>query len=106
MSDELRSILDELKSRLQELYRERLVDLILYGSQARGDAVEGSDIDVLVVLRGEVEPCDETKRASDIVYDICYRYNVVVSCVSVSEENYMRGEGPLIRNVKREGIVL
>ncbi|MHB9038336.1 MAG: nucleotidyltransferase domain-containing protein [Armatimonadota bacterium] len=104
MSDKLRAILSEVKVRLQELYGDRLVDLILYGSQARGDAVEGSDIDVLVVLKGEVLPCDELDRVSDIIYDLSYRNDVVVSCVHVSEEKYARGEGPLIRNVRREGI--
>ena len=104
MSDEIRSILAELKERFQELYGERLVQMVLYGSQARGDAEDGSDIDVLVVLKGEVDPSSESQNAGDITYDISYRNDVVVSCVFVSEERYARGEGPLIRNVRREGL--
>ena len=40
MNNELKTILTELKTRLVNLYSERLVELILFGSQARGDAVE------------------------------------------------------------------
>jgi predicted nucleotidyltransferase len=43
-------------NRLLELYGPRFDRLLLFGSQARGDAAEGSDVDVLVVLHGEVQP--------------------------------------------------
>ena len=41
MDSRLRTILAELRAYLAELYGERLVDVVLFGSQARGDAVEG-----------------------------------------------------------------
>ena len=105
-SGELQAILQELKDKLSDLYGDRLADLILYGSQARGDADEGSDIDVLVVLKGEVDPCEELDRAGDAIYDISYQNDTLVNCIFVSEEKYDRGTGPLIRNVHREGIRL
>lgn len=103
---ELKSILTELKQRLSDLYGERLAQLVLYGSQARGDAEDGSDIDVLVVLRGEVNTSRELDTVGDVVYDLSYRHNTVVSCAFVTEERYARDEGPLIRNVHREGVGL
>jgi len=42
-----------VKSELQTLYGKRLAKLILYGSYARGDYHEGSDIDFLVVLKDD-----------------------------------------------------
>lgn len=54
MNDRLQTILAELRRRLQALYGPRLVRLVLFVSQARGDAEPGSDIDVLVVLHGAV----------------------------------------------------
>ena len=56
MNAQLKTILTELGDNFRTLYGDRLVRLVLFGSHARGDAVPGSDIDVLVVLRGPVEP--------------------------------------------------
>jgi predicted nucleotidyltransferase len=103
---ELKSILDELKQRLSDLYGDRLAELVLYGSQARGDADEDSDIDVLVVLRGDVDPCTELDRASDVVYDLSYQNDTLVTVVFVPESKYILGQGPLIMNAKREGLPL
>lgn len=104
MTQNLKTILSELKTRFQELYGDRLVELILYGSQARGDAEPGSDIDVLAVLRGEVNPCQEIERTSDIVYDLSFNNDTVVSCMYIDESTYAKGQGPYVRNVQREGI--
>ena len=56
------AIRHDLRNRLTELYGPRIDRLLLFGSQARGDAVEGSDVDVLVVLHGEVQPGEEIRR--------------------------------------------
>ena len=70
MNAKLCTILAELRCRLETLYGERLIRLILYGSQARGDAEPGSDIDVLVVLRGAVSSCEEIARTIADVADL------------------------------------
>jgi len=106
MNDKLTAILAELRRRFEALYGERLVQMILFGSQARGDAVPGSDIDVLVVLRGEVSPCEEISRSIADVADISLHNNEVVSCVFVSEEEFAREQSPLLLNVRREGMLI
>jgi predicted nucleotidyltransferase len=104
MNDTLTTILAELRRRFEVLYGIRLVQMILFGSQARGDAERGSDIDVLVVLRGEVSPCDEITRTIEDVADVSLRHNEVVSCVFVSEEQFERERSPLLLNIRREGV--
>ena len=62
MYDKLTIMLAELRRRFEVLYDTRMVKMRLFGQQARGDAEPGSDIDVLVVLQGEVSPSEETAR--------------------------------------------
>ena len=60
----------ELKQSFQTEPGDRLVKMVLFGSQARGDAEAGSDIDVLVVLQGEVVPSVEIFKTEVIVGDL------------------------------------
>jgi predicted nucleotidyltransferase len=106
MSDKVRDILAELRRRLARLYGPRLVKMVLYGSQARGDADPGSDIDVLVVLQGPVEPAEEIRRTGDDVWPLSYEHGISVMCVFVSQEEYERERSPLLLNVRREGVPL
>jgi len=101
---DVRGILTELRGQFEGLYGERLVGLTLFGSQARGDAEAGSDIDVLVVLGGEVSPGEEIRRTGGIVSDLSLRHDVVISCVFLDEERFLRRDGPLLRNIRREGV--
>ena len=104
MNPRIRTILADLRSRLEGLYGDRLVKLILYGSQARGDAEPDSDIDVLVVLKGDVSPGQEIERTGDIVSDVSLLHETVISCVFVSAERYGSEWTPLRSNVRREGV--
>lgn len=104
MSEQLRSLLKELRRRFEALYGPRLVRLMLYGSQARGDAEPGSDIDVLVVLAGPVRPGEEIARTLDDVAGLSLENNVAICCVFISADDFEREESPLMLNVRREGV--
>jgi predicted nucleotidyltransferase len=106
MTAKVRTIALELRRRFEALYGPRLKHLVLYGSQARGDAEPGSDVDVLVVLRGPVEPCAEIARTIEDVGDLSLQLNVVVACVFVSEEEFEHERSPLLLNVRSEGIAV
>jgi predicted nucleotidyltransferase len=67
MNIHLEPILTHLKKELTDLYGDRLQHLTLFGSQARGDAEPGSDIDVLVVLKSPVNPGEEIKRTGKAI---------------------------------------
>lgn len=94
----LRAILQELRARFERLYGDQLVGLLLYGSQARGDAEEGSDIDVLVVLRGLIDALDEIARAESIAADLRLANNIVISCVFKTPEQFETERSPLMPN--------
>ena len=106
--DDLSVILPELKQALQEHYGDRLVKLILYGSHARGEATEDSDIDVMVVLR-ELEHSDASKemtKTSSISSDISLKYSTLLTLFPISKQRLETYNSPLNINVKREGITI
>lgn len=106
MDDRLKTILAELRSLLETQYGERLVRIVLFGSQARGEAEPESDIDVLVVLKGEVSPAEEIARTSEILANLSLQFNEVISCVFMDEERFIHRNGPLLRNIRREGMTV
>jgi predicted nucleotidyltransferase len=106
MNVTLLSILSQLKQALTEIYGDRLLHLTLFGSQARGDAEPGSDIDVLVVLKSPVNPGEEIKRTGKAVADLSLHYDVVISCLFMDETQYQTRNGSLLRNIRKEGVLI
>lgn len=97
-------MLSELRETLGAFYGERLKGLYLFGSYARGDAEPGSDIDVAVVLHGEVEPFVEIERTGDAVAALSLANDVVVSLMFISEESFDGKWTPFLANLRREGV--
>ena len=81
---------------------------ILYGSEARGDAHEDSDIDVLVLLDKEKVTQNDRKQIAYPVYHIGYETDTVISVMLYTKQAWetdMRIT-PFYHNVMKEGIVL
>ena len=97
-------VLREIRQEVEKLYGRRLKKIILYGSCARGEATEESDIDLLIVLGGKVIPGKEIDRMIDIITDINLKHGVLISVYPVSEEDYSKINSPLLMNVRQEGI--
>ncbi|MEG3848956.1 nucleotidyltransferase domain-containing protein [Microcoleus sp. herbarium19] len=106
VNDKLKNILMQLRSHFEQLYDDRLTQMVLYGSQARGDAHPDSDIDVLVVLKAPVQAGEEIDRTLQIVADLSLQNDVVISCHFMNEERFTNYQGPLLRNIRREGILI
>ena len=104
MNEKLQTILKELHAKLAAEYGSRLVNVILYGSQARGDATPESDIDVMVVLKDEVNPYQEIDRTNELTSRLSLEYDTLISTLFVTEDR-LRSEGsPLLMNIRREGV--
>ena len=104
MTDKIKDVLAELRSGFDALYGERLERLVLFGSQARGDADTDSDIDVLVVLREKVNPGEEIARTGATLTALSLKYDAVVSCTFISTVRFVTEESPLLLNIRREGV--
>src|SRR5438128_12577123 len=104
MDARTQTIISELRKRLERIYDSRLLSVHLYGSRARGDAEAGSDIDLLVVLDGRVDPGKEIDRTGDITSRLSLEHNVVVSCLLVSAHRHATDKRPMLLNVSPQGI--
>jgi len=100
----IKEILNEFKEEIEKLYGNRLKNVILYGSWARGEANDESDIDLVIVLEGRVIPGREIDRMIDVITEINLKYGALISVFPVSEEEYSTVNSPLLINVRKEGI--
>jgi uncharacterized protein len=106
MNERIKTIVSEFRQRLQQLYGNRLEQVILFGSQARGDAVEGSDIDVMIVLKGDVNVGDEISRTTELCAELSLAYDVLISTIFMSAYRFTSEQSPLLINVHREGVAI
>lgn len=103
---QLEVILREIKDYFHLLYQNQLQKIVLYGSQAREDGREDSDIDLLVILSGVVDPYQEIDRTSEFIARLCLDYNVVVSRHFISAAKFQSGDNPFLDNIRPEGVTL
>jgi uncharacterized protein len=97
----------ELKSRLASRFGPDLLDARLFGSYARGEADEDSDVDVFVLLRTAGWP--ERKAVLDIAGDLFAESGLLISPTVFDlarYEEWRRQERPLVMDIEREGVRL
>jgi len=88
------------------LYNDNLVNIVLYGSYARGDYNQKSDIDLLVVLKNIQSIGKEIDKIVDAIYDINLKYNTLISIVPITYKDYKNINSPLLLNVREEGVLV
>ncbi|HSA07175.1 MAG TPA: nucleotidyltransferase domain-containing protein [Candidatus Gastranaerophilales bacterium] len=106
MKEQVEKIIEEFKNKMIPIYKNQLVKLILFGSQARNEAVEGSDIDIIVILKDEINPAAEINKCSDVIAELSLKFDIVISCIFAQEDKFNNKKTPLFMNIKKEGIIL
>lgn len=105
--DELTALNQDVKRVLTDLYGDRLDRVVLFGSYARGDFHEESDVDYLVVLTDEnIGGGKEIRYMAPVIGMLSLRYDVEVSIFPTSASKYMSGYTLFYQAVQQEGIRL
>ncbi len=94
------------KESLSEYYGARLKGVILYGSVARGEALQSSDIDLLVLLSPPLDYFAELRQIVDLLYPIQLESEQLISAKPALASDYEMGSISLYRNARREGVVV
>ena len=98
------AIMKELKERLQRKFS-FISKVILFGSQATGQAVEFSDHDILIIASQPIS-WRQRREIVDEVYVSDLKYNILtdVKVISEPELKSLKGKQPFVQHALQEGV--
>ena len=102
------AVIKESKDLLAQNLGENLQNVILFGSQAQGNAKPDSDYDLLVVLKN-VCSYSLKRKILDICCELCVKYEVLLDVKIISQyelDNTLKGKQPLYTQAILNGIYL
>ena len=101
------SEINELIDGILSAVGNKVVSIILYGSVARGENSEESDVDIAIILSKELTK-DSKNMLSDNIVDLDLKYDKVYSIVDIKEIDYDKWNKyiPFYINIAKEGVVL
>lgn len=100
-------VIKDFTETMKKHYGDRLSKIILYGSYARGDYNEESDIDFMVLLNDEeVRAMKELFNTNSEVYDLTLKHDILVSMFATSKKKYEFATKAFYQFVKKEGITV
>ncbi|HET9226404.1 MAG TPA: nucleotidyltransferase domain-containing protein [Thermoanaerobaculia bacterium] len=96
----------EIKARLENAFRDRLQGVLLYGSEARNEFREGSDLDLMVLLDGPVRLGRDLETIVEALYPVQLEIEAPIHATPVSAKVFEAGEFGLYRSARRDGVFL
>lgn len=102
-----KKILDELVKGVLCIFQNSVVQIILYGSVARGTNTEESDVDVAILMNSAMDEVSE-ELLSEFIVDMNLKYDKVFSVIDIEYDLFQKWENviPFYNNVAKEGVVL
>ena len=100
-------VLGELVEGILSILESQVIRIVLYGSIARGTNTAESDVDIALLLNGNLSRETEDKL-SDLIVDLNLKYDIVLSVIDIDYEMFKKWEKvtPFYKNVNEEGVVL
>ena len=107
-ANELKSITDRMRVGVEKIFPGQKVEMILFGSYARGDYEEGSDIDLMILVdSSRAEIAGKNWEVGDAAAEILCDHGILVSPI-VENREYFRSNTklPFFRSIQQEGVQL
>lgn len=103
----INQLISRINSELKKKFKEKLDKIILFGSYARGEYDNESDIDLLVLIDDE-EPKKYNDEIVDFEVDLTIKYGVLPSIILRNTSYYNENKEiiPFFRDVTNEGVEL
>ena len=104
---EVRSIIAQLHESLTNIFPHEQFDVILFGSYARNDADDGSDIDVMFLVDSSRQTIQEKHwQVGEAAAEVLMDHGIVVSPIVENRAYYHENANilPFFKNVQREGV--
>ena len=107
--EDLSCLLERYKEAVSQILGERLKRIILYGSYARGDFKQDSDMDIMILA--DIQP-EEISNLADRIYDITYDFEVKYemeinpSIQSIQVYEQRKGVYPFFMNIEKDGVAV
>ena len=107
MEEKHQEVIDEFAQKALRKYKDKIDSIILFGSVARGEAKEDSDIDILVVVVGD--RFKMRRELSGIVLDMLLETGKYISVKTLSMEDFKflrEVKSSFLSNVIKEGVYI
>ena len=100
-------IITDMSKRIQDLFPGETIDIILFGSYARNEETDESDIDVIYLVdASKATISDRNWQIGEAAADLIMEYGVVISPIVENREYFQRNADvlPFFANIRREGV--
>ncbi len=109
MPENIRNIIYRFSQELRRILGDKLTKIIVYGSYARGDFRENSDIDIMILVdMSDIELKSYGEKLSYMTYDFNLDHDIDIKPIAKSEEIFNKWvvNYPFYSNIHKEGVIL
>ena len=109
MPENIRNIIYRFSQELRRILGDKLTKIIIYGSYARGDFWENSDIDIMILVdMSDIELKSYGEKLSYMTYDFNLDHDIDIKPIAKSEEIFNKWvvNYPFYSNIHKEGVIL